>query len=689
MSEKHVNHLANEKSPYLLQHAHNPIDWYPWGEEAFAKAKEEDKPIFFSCGYSTCHWCHVMERESFEDKEVAEVLNQHFVAIKVDREERPDIDHIYMEVCQALTGQGGWPLTVILTPDKKPIFAGTYFSKQSRWGRPGLMDILAAIHKQWESDAEGLVRHSEEITKLLGSSQFVQGELSAQLLDDAYRQLEKDFDEQYGGFGRAPKFPAPHNLMFLLRHWRRTGKRDALAMAEKTLDAMREGGIHDHLGYGFARYSTDRRWLVPHFEKMLYDNALLCMAYTEAYQCTGEKRFAQVAENILAYVLRDMTDEGGAFFSAEDADSEGEEGRFYVFTRSEVLDVLGQEEGRIFADFYDVSEKGNFEHGTSIINHIGRDIEAFALQEEMTPDALSDLLARCRTRLYTYREKRVHPYKDDKILTAWNCLMIAALAKASHAFGNPFYAETADRALQFIFSKLRRDDGRLLTRYRDGEGAYPAYLDDYAFLLWALIELYEAQYDPGYLQQAVAICAEMRRLFWDEEKGGFFFYGSDGETLITRPKEFYDGAIPSGNSVAAWALLRLSGFTGVEDMAVMAERLLQSFAGEAAKYPKGYTFYLIALDLYLAPKRKIVITGQADSREARAMLSATGRAFMPWTSIAFNNLNKKETMASVMPEVAAQTTNGETAAFICENFACLPPIRDIREFEDHLKIYEG
>lgn len=631
-----------------------------------------------------------MEKESFEDEDVAAALNRNFVAIKVDREERPDVDHIYMEVCQALTGQGGWPLTVILTPDRKPIFAGTYFPKQSKWGRPGLMDILEAVHNRWISAPDELVKHSEELTNMLKShdGQSAEGELSVQLLDDAYQQLEESFDEQYGGFGSTPKFPMPHNVMFLLRYWRRTGNQRALDMAEKTLEAMHEGGIFDHLGYGFARYSTDRKWLVPHFEKMLYDNALLCIAYLEAYQCTGKERFAQVAENVLTYVLRDMTDENGAFYSAEDADSEGEEGRFYVFTRRETLEVLGQEQGTVFADFYGIKDEGNFEHGTSILNHIGRDEEAFALTKGMTKEELSDLLAQCRIKLYTYRERRIHPYKDDKILTSWNGLMIAAMAKAARALENPLYAKAADRALQFIFNKLMRADGRLLARYRDGEGAFPAYLDDYAFLLWALLELYETQYDLEYLNDALTLYADLKRLFWDDAEGGFFFYGSDSEKLITKPKEWHDGATPSGNSVAAWILMRFAALTGSEEMGTMAERLLKSFAGEVTQHPRAYTFYLIALDLQLAPKSKIVIAGQADSHIAWEMLAVAGRLFMPWTSVAFNNLDHAEAIASIMPEVAAQQTDNEAAAFICEGFTCLPPVTDIRQFRASLQTYK-
>lgn len=687
MSNKHVNHLANEKSPYLLQHAHNPIDWYPWGEEAFAKAKEEDKPVFFSCGYSTCHWCHVMERESFENEEVAEVLNRDFVSIKVDREERPDVDHIYMEVCQALTRSGGWPLTIIMTPDKKPFLAGTYFPKNSKWGRPGLMDILDTVRQRWQENRDELIGYSNEIVNLLNQEDEPRKDtkLSRKLLDTAFAQLENSFDPQYGGFSAAPKFPTPHNMLFLLRYWRHTGNQNALTMVGRTLSAMRQGGIYDHLGYGFSRYSTDNRWLVPHFEKMLYDNALLCHVYLEAYQCTGNKDFAQVAEEILAYVMRDMTNPEGGFYSAEDADSEGVEGKFYVFTRQQVIDVLGEKEGTLFADCYNITSQGNFEHGTSILNYIDRDFRMDAVKAGISVDDLTKLLANCRAKLYQYREKRVHPYKDDKILTAWNALMITAFAKAARVLNVAVYAEYAERAFDFVKDRLIREDGRLLARYRDGEAAHVAYLDDYAFLLWALVELYETIYSPTYIKWALDVSNELRRLFWDEKNGGFFFYGSDAEALLTRPKEIYDGAIPAGNSVAAFALLRLATITGNGDFQSLAERVLTAFAAKVEEFPKAYTFYLSALDYYLSAQRKIVVSGLSSSKDTWTMLSAAGRRFLPESVIVFNDISQASIIEKVMPEVGRQLpVNSQSTAYICENFACQPPIANVEKFIERL-----
>ena len=685
---KKPNRLIYEKSPYLLQHAYNPVDWHPWGNEAFEKAKREDKPVFLSSGYSCCHWCHVMEKESFEDEEVAKLLNSHFVSIKVDREERPDVDHIYMEVCQALTRSGGWPLTIIMTPDKKPFFAGTYFPKASKWGRPGIMDVLNTVQQRWAENRNDLIQASEDIVQLIQdrSEKESEGELSERMLDRAFNQLEEGFDSQYGGFNGAPKFPTPHNLQFLLRYWRLKGNKKALSMVEKTLTAMRKGGIYDHLGYGFARYSTDNKWLVPHFEKMLYDNALLCHAYLEAYQCTGNKDFAQVAEEILAYVMRDMTSPEGGFYSAEDADSEGVEGKFYVFTRNEVLDILGEEAGTIFADFYNITREGNFEHGTSILNYIGHDIESFAAKKSIDSNQLTEILESSRCKLYLYREKRAHPYKDDKILTSWNALMISAFAKAARVLNVSIYAEYADRALQFIKDKLIRDDGRLLARYRDGEAAHLAYLEDYAFLLWALVELYETLYSPTYIKWARNVYDELKRLFEDKDNGGFFYYGSDGEKLLTRPKEIYDGAIPSGNSVAALALLRVAGIMGSGEIEEYAENLLKAFAGQVDKYPKGYTFYLVALEFYLSPQRNIVITGSSDSENIWSMLTAIGQYFLPETTTAFNDISQTEIIAQIMPEVSQyRMIEGLTAAYICENFACQPAITNVEEFAIRLK----
>lgn len=682
-----TNRLIKEKSPYLLQHAYNPVDWYPWGEKAFAKAGKEGKPVFLSIGYSTCHWCHVMERESFEDQEVADFLNKHFVSVKVDREERPDVDHIYMTVCQMLTKQGGWPLTIIMTPDKKPFFAGTYFPKSSKWGRPGILELLKAVAKQWQEKRDELVSLSQDIADSLQCMHKAteSTEIKQEMLDEAFQQLEASFNTTYGGFSPAPKFPTPHNMMFLMRYWRQTGKRQALAMVEKTLVAMHQGGIYDHLGYGFARYSTDNKWLVPHFEKMLYDNALLCITYLEAYQCTGNEAFARVAEEILAYVARDMTDRAGGFYSAEDADSEGVEGKFYVFTRQEVIQELGEREGTVFADFYGISEQGNFEAGTSILNLIGRDLKDFCRQHGMSENQVIKTLESGRQQLFELREKRIHPHKDDKILTAWNALMIVAYAKAGRVLNRTDYTVMAQRGIDFIYSHLIREDGRLLARYRDGEAAFLAYLDDYAYLCWALVETYETVFAPIYLHRAMELFTDLKTLFWDEEHGGFFFYGLDSEELLARPKELYDGAMPSGNSVAALALQQLGRLTENEEVIQVAEQLLRGFANEVKRHPKAYTFFLIAASYYLAAPQHIIVAGSGDTDETWSMLSDVGRKFLPNMVIMLNDSDQRAAISEILPHIIEQKAIDDKAtAYICDNFACKPPITDLRQLTEKL-----
>lgn len=620
-----------------------------------------------------------MERECFEDQEVADVLNQYFISIKVDREERPDVDGIYMSVCQALTGQGGWPLTIIMAPDKKPFFAGTYFPKHRNMGRMGLLELITVIHQQWQSNRSEITKAGDKIVDILQRSTLPSedGQLGKKMLDQAYLELENSFDSKYGGFGSAPKFPTPHKITFLLRYWQHFKEPKALAMVEKTLISMWQGGIYDHLGYGFVRYSTDQKWLVPHFEKMLYDNALLCTSYLEAYQCTGNQEFARIAEEILTYVERDMTDKSGGFYSAEDADSEGVEGKFYVFTRKQVLDILGEEEGTLFADFYHISSQGNFESGTSILNRIGRDIVAYARVVNRTVEQLSEMLARGRKKLYQVREERIHPYKDDKILTAWNGLMIAAFAKAARVLNQSKFANIAEQGLAFISRKLMKPNGRLLARYREGEAAHLAYLDDYAFLLMALIEVYETTCKEVYLQQAITLAGDMRELFGDHNEGGFYFYGNDGEELIARPKEIYDGAIPSGNSVAALALQKLADITDNRSFSKLAEQLLEHFAGEVSRYAAGYTYFMMAVDYYVAKKLKIVIAGEREDPDTKAMLAMIHSCFLPSTVIRFYDQHSQENSEY-------KAVDHKTTAYVCKNFACLPPVTDLAKLRDLL-----
>jgi uncharacterized protein YyaL (SSP411 family) len=581
------NRLISEKSPYLLQHAHNPVDWYPWGQEAFGKARGEDRPVFLSIGYATCHWCHVMAHESFEDKEVARLLNQFFVSIKVDREERPDIDQVYMSVCQALTGQGGWPLSIFMTPEGKPFFAGTYFPKRSRLGMPGFIELLTQITALWQRDRDRMIKAGEETNLAIQKkteSDFGGLSLTGQTLELGCRQLQKAFDPRWGGFGVAPKFPTPHHLTFLLRQHRRRRDPQVRTMIEKTLQNMRFGGIFDQIGWGFHRYSVDEKWFVPHFEKMLYDQALLAIAYTEAYQSLKNSFHARVSREIFSYVLREMISPEGGFYSAEDADSEGKEGLFYLWTRQQVQEVLGRDPADLFCRFHNITSAGNFEDGKNI-PYLSISQEEFALKEKIGLEELETQLDWAREMLFSIRNQRVHPLKDDKILTSWNGLMIAALAKGGQALGDPVYVRAAEKAAWFILEKMRTPKGDLYRRYREGQVAYSGFLEDYAFFIWGLIELYEAVFDIRFLEEAVALNQRLIDLFWDREKGGCYFTAKDGEKLISRGKDLYDGATPSGNSITALNLLRLGRMTGNIDLEQKADQLFGNFSATVAGYP--------------------------------------------------------------------------------------------------------
>lgn len=670
-AERIPNRLINEKSPYLLQHAHNPVDWHPWGEEAFAKAKVEDKPIFLSIGYSTCHWCHVMERESFEDEEVAELLNRYFVSIKVDREERPDIDSIYMTVCQTMTGHGGWPLTVFMTPDAKPFYAGTYFPKTDRMGMPGLLTLLKRIHELWQEKRDELTEITEKIVQAM--KERTSGSLRMdpdELITKAYEALRMSFDSVFGGFGSSPKFPTPHNLIFLLRYWYVHKDSMALSMVGKTLDAMYRGGIFDHIGFGFCRYSTDSKWLVPHFEKMLYDNALLAIAYLEAYRATRREKYADVARQIFTYVLRDMTSPEGAFYSAEDADSEGEEGRFYLWTLDEVREVLGDKDGRRFARLFDITNGGNFE-GKNIPNRISIQVSASDWE----------FIERCRNQLFQRREQRPRPFRDDKILTSWNSLMIAALAMGGRILEDHRYTEAAERACRFLLKKLVRADGRLLAAYRDSSATIPAYADDYAFLIWGLLELYETTYKPEYLNKALELNEALLELFWDSQDGGLFLYGSDSEQLIVRPKEVYDGALPSGNSVAALNLLKLSHLSGRADLSELAQKLFKTFNPEVSLSPHSHAFFLTALLFFTAKPKEVVIVADAETDDIQQMLQVLRRSPDPFVSTILYT-DKYRDLTGVIPYIEKyHAMDGKPTAYICKDYACQPPITDPDEFE--------
>ncbi|MGA2400688.1 MAG: thioredoxin domain-containing protein, partial [Syntrophobacteraceae bacterium] len=623
------NRLAGEKSPYLLQHAENPVDWYPWGEEAFLKAKLEDKPIFLSIGYSTCHWCHVMEHESFEDDEVAGLLNRSFVTIKVDREERPDIDQVYMTVCQAITGGGGWPLSIFMGPDRKPFYAGTYFPKRSRMGMPGLMDVAGKIAELWAGEREQLGRISDEITRAIEPkrSEGLHQLPGPELLERTWRELARSFDPVWGGFGGAPKFPNPHNLTFLTRWHNRNPGSNAFQMVEKTLFSMRSGGIFDQIGFGFHRYSVDEKWLVPHFEKMLYDQALLALAYTDAFLATGDERYAKVVREIFEYVTREMQSPEGGFYCAQDADSEGKEGIFFTWTPAQVANILGKDAGDIFCRAYGITPQGNFEEGMSI-PYIARSFEVLARDMGMGLPELENTLADGRRKLFDAREKRVHPLKDDKILVAWNGLMIAALARGSQALGDASYARAAVGAVNFILEKMKTANGRLYRRYRQGEVVNPGYADDYAFLIWGLLDLYETIFDVKHLSEAARLQEDMSRIFGDPD-GGFSYTGNDGEPMILRERVIYDGALPSCNSVAAMNLLRLGRMTANPEFEKQADLLMKSFAGQVAARPAAFTHFMQALDFALGPAREILIAGDISSSATKEMIETVHRLYSP------------------------------------------------------------
>lgn len=694
MGEGSGNRLILEKSPYLLQHAHNPVDWYPWGEAAFKKAQQEDKPIFLSIGYSTCHWCHVMEKESFEDQEVARAMNQTFVSIKVDREERPDIDSTYMTVSQMMTGGGGWPLNIVMTPQKRPFFAATYLPRESRFGRIGMLELCSRVKTLWETRREEIEESAQQVATALQKGDEAAGEdLEQDTLKAAYNQLSSSFDETQGGFGRAPKFPTPHHLTFLLRYWKRYGEKRALEIVEKTLTAMRQGGIYDHVGFGFHRYSTDAHWFLPHFEKMLYDQAMLALAYTEAYQATGQEEYRRVAEEIFSYVLRDMTAPQGGFYSAQDADSEGEEGKFYLWEEDEIREVLGSEAELVIRMFNTVRE-GNFREEASgqqtgqNILYLQASFSAIASELGIAEDELREKWERAREKLFAVREKRVHPHKDDKILTDWNGLMIAALAKAVQAFGEAKYSNAARRAADFVLKTMRNDEGRLYHRYREGESAVPGLLDDHAFLIWGLLELYEASFEVQYLEAAVDMARMMVEHFWDKEQGGFLTTPDDGETVLVRRKEIYDGAIPSGNSVAMFDLLRLGRMTAKPEFEEIAAQTGRAFSRDVQQYTVGYTQLLIAVDFALGPAYEVVIVGASPQGDAAGMLDRLRRVFVPNKVVIFRHTGRGMEQIIQLAEFTKNFTgkDGRPTAYVCQNYQCQLPTTDPEKMTELLGI---
>ncbi len=683
------NHLLGEKSPYLLQHANNPVDWYPWGEEAFEKAKREDKPIFLSIGYSTCHWCHVMENESFEDEEVADLINNHFVPVKVDREERPDIDSIYMTVCQMMTGSGGWPLTIFMTHDQKPFFAATYIPKENRMGSIGMLQLIPRIGEIWKTRREKILESTNSIIQALEkvyspSSTFV---IDKSILVNTYNGLKANFDNINGGIGTAPKFPTPHNLLFLLRYWNDSAEMGALEMVKLTLKKMRLGGIFDHVGFGFHRYSTDSQWLVPHFEKMLYDQALISRAYLETYHAFGDEFFASTAREIFSYVLRDMTSRDGAFYSAEDADSEGREGKFYLWSAEEIRNTLNKGDAELAIKIFNIRDEGNFlEESTQKatgenILHLTDELSNISDELGIPFKELSNRLEKIIEILFQEREKRIHPHKDDKILTDWNGLMIASLAYGARVLNDSKYLEAAENAVDFILNRMMTPDNRLFHRYRDGEASIPGNLDDYAFLSWSLVELYETCFNEKYLKLAIGLSEQIIEHFSDIKGGGFYLSPDDGEQLISRVIDFYDGAIPSGNSIAFLNFTLLGNMTGNSKWLEHADMISKRAAGSLKQNPTGHSMLAVGLVYVLGKSYEIVISGDPDNDSTIRMIDEINRPYIPNKVVIINESNNDE---SFIQEIAPYTReqiaiNDKATAYVCNNHACDRPTNDINE----------
>ncbi len=685
---KEPNRLIKEKSPYLLQHAYNPVDWYPWGEEAFEKARKENKPVFLSIGYSTCHWCHVMAHESFEDEEVAGLMNEAFVSIKVDREERPDIDNIYMTVCQIILGRGGWPLNIIMTPGKKPFFAGTYIPKNTRFNQIGMLELVPRIKEIWEQQHEEVLDSAEKITSTIQEMiKESSGEgLGEEVIEEVYEELLSSFDTEYGGFSGAPKFPTPHKISFLLRYWRRSRNPEALHMAEYTLDKMRRGGIYDHLGSGFHRYSTDSMWLLPHFEKMLYDQALTAIAYTEAYQVTGKDLYKETAEGILDYVLRDLTSPEGGFYCGEDADVEREEGKYYLWTLEEIRSILDPEDSELIIKMFNLREEGNFEEeirgretGTNLF-YMARSPGSLAAKMKIPVEEVEKKVKAAREKLLKARYERKRPSLDDKILTDWNGLMIAAFAKGYQVFGEQRYLKAAEKAADFILMALYSPGDGLLHRYRDGVAGISGTSDDYAFLIHGLLELYEAGFKMRYLKAAVSLNSELLECFWDPVNGGLYFTANDSEALIFRKKEFMDSAIPTGNSFEMLNLLRLSRIIADPGLEETADKLERAFSKQIMKAPSGYTQFLSAFDFRLGPSYEVIISGKAEASDTEQMLKELWSYFVPNKVLIFRPEREKPEITELAKYTEEQVPiEGKATAYVCQNYECQLPTTEIRE----------
>lgn len=688
------NRLIKEKSPYLLQHAHNPVDWYPWGEEALQKSKEENKPILLSIGYSTCHWCHVMAHESFEDETMAKKINEYFIPIKVDREERPDIDQVYMSAVLAITGQGGWPLTVFLTPEQKPFFGGTYFPPHAKWGSPGFIDVLESIHQAWSTRTNEILESSKNLTHILqerAQKMSSGGPLREDILEQGFRQLEALYDKHYGGFGREPKFPSSHNLSFLLRYWFKTKNETALHMVLNTLDHMSAGGMYDHLGGGFHRYSTDESWQIPHFEKMLYDQAILIQTYTEGFQITHNKEYEKTIRQSCDYVLRDMQHADGGFFSAEDADSQdpyekdithAKEGAYYLWQKKHVEELL-KDKAEIFIYLYGIKEEGNARldpHQEFLARNVlsqEHSLDEAVKHFNKDKNEIIESLEASKKQLFSERQKRKRPYLDDKILTDWNGLMISALSRAGAVLNEPHYVESAQKTADFILQNLRDSKGRLLHRFRDSGADILGTLDDYAFFINGLLDLYEATFELKYLTEADQLREKMLELFWDEAQGGFFFTAHDSEMLIVRQKEIYDGAMPSGNSMAIWVLMRFYHMGFVDMYLEKVEKILRAFSPDVSMHPGGYTQFLSGFDYYLGPSTEIVLSATKND-PLKDIQNTIHAHYLPHKVIILNEWDKEKSSLESIKFLSEtkdhKPLNGHLTVYVCTNRSCQKPV---------------
>jgi len=678
MQKKFTNRLINETSPYLLQHAHNPVDWYPWCEEAFERAKAEDKPVLVSIGYSACHWCHVMERESFEDEETAKIMNENFINIKVDMEERPDVDQLYMLFVQATTGSGGWPLNVFVTPDKKPFFGGTYFPPQDRFNLPSFRRVLTAVSEAWRNNRDEILKSAEQIIQQIREVTHLEPNISSlksEILEAAFLRLVNNFDQKNGGFGGAPKFPPSMTLEFLLRYYHRTKNEKALEMVEKTCKKMAMGGIYDHLGGGFHRYTVDAIWLVPHFEKMLYDNAQLARVYLHLFQLTKDEFFKEIVVETLDYVEREMLNPEGGFYSSQDADSEGEEGKFFLWKMDEIEEILGEEDAKIFCFYFGVTEDGNFE-GKNIL-HNRYSLEETAELLKVPLEQVIDVIQRGRQLLFEHRERRVKPHRDEKVITSWNGLMLAAFAEASAVLNSEKYLKIAIRNADFLINNLFRD-GRLLRTWKDGKARILAYSEDHANLIDGLIELFQVYPDPKYLKMIELLSDILTEKFWDKQEGGFFFTSDEHEELGIRQKDFQDNAIPSGNSVAAETLLKLSKLTGRIEYEKYSVSIFSRVVHQAASYPNAFGRLLSALEFYFSSPKEVVIIGPKPNALERYLYSN----YFP-NKVAI--VNPAANLSSILPPLAdKKAIGGKPTAFVCKNFVCEKPTTELEEFKNQL-----